>query len=69
MFCFDSWVAICRKNGIDTVGQFHDEIIAVVKHGDEERTKTTMEKAIEKLNEKLKLGVDAQFGNTYADIH
>jgi len=73
VFCFDSWVAICRKNGIDTVGQFHDEIIAVVKHGDEERTKTTMEKAIEKLNEKLKLnvplGVDAQFGNTYADIH
>ena len=73
VFCFDSWVAICRKNGIDTIGQFHDEIIAIVKHGDEERTKATMEGAIEKLNEKLKLnvplGVDAQFGKTYADIH
>ena len=73
VYCFDSWVAICRKNGIETVGQFHDEIIAVVRKGEESKTKVTMEEAIEKLNEKLKLnvplGVDAQFGQTYADIH
>ena len=73
VYCFDSWVAICRKSGIETVGQFHDEIIAVVRKGEESKTKATMEDAIEKLNEKLKLnvplGVDAQFGQTYADIH
>ena len=73
VFCFDSWVSLCRKNGINTVGQFHDEIIAVVKKGEEDATKSVMEGAIEILNEKLKLnvplGVDAQFGTTYADIH
>ena len=73
VFCFDSWVSLCRKNGIKTVGQFHDEIIAVVKKGEEDATKSVMEGAIEILNEKLKLnvplGVDAQFGTTYADIH
>ena len=73
VFCFDSWVSLCRKNGIETVGQFHDEIIAVVKKGEEDATKNVMEGAIEILNEELKLnvplGVDAQFGTTYADIH
>ena len=73
VFCFDSWVAVCRKNGIQSIGQFHDEIIALVKEGDEDVTKTTMEQAIEKVNEKLTLnvplGVDAQFGKTYAHIH
>jgi len=73
VFCFDSWVALCRKNGIKTIGQFHDEIIALVNAGEEDKTKATMEQAIEKLNDKLQLnvplGVDAQFGKTYADIH
>lgn len=73
VFCFDSWVAMCRKNGIQSIGQFHDEIIALVKEGNEDVTKATMEQAIEKVNEKLTLnvplGVDAQFGKTYAHIH
>jgi len=73
VFCFDSWVSLCRERGIKTIGQFHDEIIALVQEGEEEQTKTTMEQAIEKLNEKLELnvplGVDAQFGKSYADIH
>ena len=73
VFCFDSWVSLCRRYGIKTIGQFHDEIIALVPEGNEEQTKTTMEQAIENLNQKLELnvplGVDAQFGKTYADIH
>lgn len=73
VFCFDSWVAICRNNGIKTIGQFHDEIIALVKDGEQLETKYTMEEAITKLNDKLKLnvdlGIDAQFGKTYADVH
>ena len=73
VFCFDSWVAFCRKNGIEIMGQFHDEVIALVKDGDEAKVKGVMEKSMELLNEKLSLnvplGVDAQFGNTYADIH
>lgn len=73
VFCFDTWVAICRKNGIKAVGQFHDEIIALVKKGDEGEVEKIMHDAAIKLNEKVKLnvplGTDVQFGNTYAEIH
>jgi hypothetical protein len=73
VFCFDSWVAICRKNGLQTIGQFHDEVIAVVPLGQEQHTHDTMKKAVQKVNEKLglnvPLGCDVQFGNTYAEIH
>ena len=73
VFCFDNWVALCRRNGVQTIGQFHDEIIALVADGQQEQTKQLMEKAIATLNDKLKLnvplGVDAQFGTNYAEIH
>ena len=73
VFCFDTWVAICRKNGIKAVGQFHDEIIALVKKGDEGKIENLMHEAAIMLNDKVKLnvplGTDVQFGNTYADIH
>jgi len=73
VFCFDTWVALCRKNGIKCVGQFHDEVIALVKKGDEDAVEKVMHDAAIKLNDKVKLnvplGTDVQFGNTYADIH
>ena len=73
VFCFDSWVAICRKNGLQTIGQFHDEVIAVVPLGQEQQVHDTMKQAVKKVNEKLQLnvplGCDVQFGNTYAEIH
>lgn len=73
VFCFDSWVAICRKNGLQTIGQFHDEVIALVPVGQEQSVNDTMKQAVQKVNEKLKLnvplGCDVQFGQTYAEIH
>ena len=73
VYCFDTWVALCRKNGIRSIGQFHDEIIALVKKGDEEQVEQIMHNAAIKLNEKVKLnvplGTDVQFGSTYAEIH
>ena len=49
------------------------ESIWLGAEGEEEQTKVTMEQAIENLNNNLELnvplGVDAQFGKTYADIH
>jgi len=73
VYCFDSWVAACRKQGIKTIGQFHDEVIALVEEGEEEVVKDKMEKAVSQLNEELSLnvplGTDVQFGNTYAEIH
>ena len=73
VYCFDNWVKKCREKGIKTVGQFHDEIIALVKEGDQIETAMNMNYSIQELNEQLKLnvdlGVDAQFGKTYAEIH
>jgi len=73
VFCFDTWVALCRGNGIKTIGQFHDEIIALVEEGKEEETKEIITKAAEVLNRKVNLnvplGCDVQFGKTYAHIH
>jgi DNA polymerase I-like protein with 3'-5' exonuclease and polymerase domains len=73
VYCFDNWVKKCREKGIKTIGQFHDEIIALVKEGDQIETAMNMNYSIQELNEQLKLnvdlGVDAQFGKTYAEIH
>ena len=73
VFCFDTWVALCRGNGIKTIGQFHDEVIALVETGQEDKTKEVMYKAAEILNRKVNLnvplGCDVQFGKTYAEIH
>ena len=73
VFCFDSWLAICIKNGVKAIGQFHDEVIALVPNGQEEETATIMKGAIQRLNTKLALNVpldvDPQFGNNYAEIH
>ena len=73
VYCFDNWVKKCREKGIKTIGQFHDEIIALVKEGDQIETAMNLNYSIQELNEQLKLnvdlGVDAQFGKTYAEIH
>jgi hypothetical protein len=73
VFCFDTWVADCRKNGVKVIGQFHDEVIALVKKGEETNAEVTMKSAMELLNKELQLnvplGTDVQFGNTYAEIH
>ena len=73
VFCFDTWVSLCRNEGVKCVGQFHDEVIALVKKGDEATVEKIMHDAAIKLNQKVKLnvplGTDVQFGNTYAEIH
>lgn len=73
VFCFDTWVALCRKNGLRIIGQFHDEIISLVDLGKEEPASELMHWAASELNKKVKLnvplGADVQFGKTYASIH
>lgn len=73
VFCFDTWVSSCRAKGLKTIGQFHDEVIVLVKEGDEVETALNMQLAIDDTNNKInlnvKLGIDVQFGNNYAEIH
>jgi hypothetical protein len=73
VYCFDSWVKECRKMGIKTIGQFHDEVIALTEEGKEDVVENVMDLAIKSVNQELQLnvvlGVDAQFGKSYAEIH
>ena len=73
VFCFDTWLYECRARGLKTIGQFHDETIVLVKEGWEDHTNAMMYEAINKTNDKIQLnvplGIDVQFGKTYADIH
>ena len=72
-YCFDRWVALYRSKRSNIVGQFHDESINVLRKGEENVHTSVLQWAIEKLNEQLKLnvdlGIDVQYGQTYADVH
>lgn len=72
-YCFDRWVALYRSKRSNIVGQFHDESINVIRKGEESVHTSVLQWAIEKLNEQLKLnvdlGIDVQYGQTYADVH
>ena len=73
VFCFDSWVMELKKKGIPLIGQFHDEVIALIKKGKRERCVAAFKDAIHKVNQKLKLNreldIDVQFGDNYSEIH
>lgn len=73
VFCFDTWVAFCRKAGLQNCGQFHDETISPVEKGNEEWAMEIQKQAIAKTNMKLKLNiqldVSPQCGVNYAEIH
>ena len=59
--------------GLQTIGQFHDEVIVITKEGDEDAVENIMNMAISNVNQDIQLnvnlGIDVQFGNTYAKIH
>lgn len=73
VYCFDSWIREFRKVRSQLTGQFHDEIIIEIKGGFEDKAKKLLTDAIDRVNDQLKLnvtlGVDIQFGKTYAEIH
>ena len=72
-YCFDKWVAFYRSKRPNIVGQLHEESINVVPKGQEQEHTDNLYWAVNKLNEQLKLnvelGIDVQYGNTYAEIH
>ena len=76
VFVFDSWVMHMRNNTYPPVVvslQMHDEILSYTKIGNEDRQTEALEKAMEKVNETLKLNVeitsDIQYGESYAAVH
>lgn len=73
VYCFDTWVLKCKEKGLDVIGQFHDEVVVLVKEGDREITEHVMKKAMiatnHAVNLNVPLGVDCSFGKNYAEIH
>lgn len=73
VWCFDYWVAACKRNGLCIIGQFHDEIIALSKVGCRESVERSIKLSMEEVNETLKLNrsldCSVQFGDRYSDIH
>lgn len=71
VYCFDTFVALAKQNGLRVIGQFHDEII--VDTDDVERDTEILDRCCELLNDKLKLnvplGIDYSVGTNYAEVH
>ena len=72
-FVFDIWLKFMMNEGVIPFIQYHDEKVSLVEIGREEEVKEIVEEAMVKVNELLNLnveiGVDVQFGASYADVH
>jgi DNA polymerase I-like protein with 3'-5' exonuclease and polymerase domains len=72
-YCFDQWVAHYLTRRSNIIGQFHDESINRIRKGEEKEHESVLRWAIAKVNEKLKLNIrldiDVQFGENYAQVH
>lgn len=73
VFCFDTWLAVCRRDRPQLTGTFHDEQILVVKKGYREEVTAWLKETIEETNNILQLNrrldIDIQFGDRYSHIH
>ncbi len=73
VYCFDSWVKECRKERSQLTAQFHDETISEVKKGYAAKLQELQQRAIDRVNDKLKLNVklaiDSHSGRRYSEIH
>lgn len=73
VYCFDMWVMKVREKKMPIIGQFHDEVIGLIRKGLREKATACLKWAVGEVNKMLKLNrdldVDVQFGDSYADIH
>jgi hypothetical protein len=73
VYCFDLWVREVRSRGIKIMLQYHDEIVLSLIKGEEDKIRYTINKAIQAVNEVVKLnvplGVSVDFGTDYSKIH
>jgi hypothetical protein len=71
VYAFDQWVYFVRKEGIKIALQMHDEILFNTL--DKEKTTKSLNIAMDKVNDKLKLnikvGCSIEYGNSYSTVH
>lgn len=72
-YVFDKWVQFILEEREQLTAQFHDEIVLLVREGNEKRLEELCFKAIKRLNQELKLNRDldigVQVGHRYSQIH
>lgn len=72
-YIFNMWTLFCRQMGLVLSLNYHDEWLSITDVGNEDQLKEVADKAMDKLNERLKLNVkvrcDFQTGGNYADCH
>ena len=73
VYVFDVWVMFLRNLGVRIALQYHDEILFNVKLGIEKEVEGLISKAMQQVNDRLKLnvkvGCSVQFGQNYAAVH
>lgn len=74
VYVFDVWLAFVRRLGLKISFQAHDELVALIpKSVPEDEVRAIINKAMERVNEKLKLnvpiGCSMDFGKTYKEVH
>lgn len=73
VYCFDTWIRYIVEKRPQLTAQFHDEGVWEIKRGFREQCTKLLKESIQKVNDELKLNVkldvDVQFGDCYADIH
>ena len=73
VYVFDVWVMFLRNLGVRIALQYHDEILFNVKLGIEKEVEGLISKAMQQVNDRLKLNVKVgcsdQFGQNYAAVH
>ena len=71
VFCL--WTMFCRSMGLKISLNMHDEWLAAIDPQDKEKVADLAQKAMDKVNETLKLNkeikMEAQFGDSYAAVH
>ncbi len=73
VYVFDLWVKYMREQEIKIALQYHDEVLFNVKEGEQELIQKKINRAIELVNEELKLnvpvGCSIQWGKDYSSVH
>lgn len=73
VWCFDTWIRHVRSKRKQLTAQFHDEGVWCIKKGFRDKAEGLLRGAIDETNKELKLNVkldiDVQFGDNYAEIH
>jgi len=73
VFCFDTWVKHVKAGKVPIIGQFHDEIVCLVRKGKREKLTKFLHECMDKVNKELKLNREldcsVDFGDAYSEIH